>query len=151
MPSLVWNGKLISKVWNLYLHAKFLTPWSRQFYITNLISNKREWNNCFIKLLRLQKLKYKIRAKKARKSERNRKMNFMKMRCCVTLCGQTDVGSSEKKHFLPFCVLQNVGIDPEFPHFFFFFGFIQRKIALSGENIFSLATLSGIICQIRSN
>ena len=29
--------------------------------------------------------------------------------------------------------------------FFFLFGFIQRKISLSGENIFSLATLSAII------
>ena len=46
-------------------------------------------------------LKYEIRAKKARKSERNREMNLMKMQCCVTPCGQTDVGSSEKT-FLAF-------------------------------------------------
>ena len=29
--------------------------------------------------------------------------------------------------------------------FFFFFGYIPRKISFSGENIFSLATLSAII------
>ena len=32
-----------------------------------------------------------------------------------------------------------------------FFGFIQRKISLSSENIFSLATLSAIIYHIRWN
>ena len=67
------------------------------------------------------------------------------MRCCVTPCGQTDVGSSQKiKIFLPFRVLLNVGIDPDFSQksFFFFFGFIQREISLSSENIFSLATVS---------
>ena len=31
------------------------------------------------------------------------------------------------------------------------FGFIQREILLSGENIFSLATLNAIIYHIRSN
>ena len=68
--------------------------------------------------------------------------NLMKRRCCVTPCGQTDVGSSQQKHFLPFRILLNVGIDPNFPQriFFFVFGFIQRKISLSCENIFSLAT-----------
>ena len=35
--------------------------------------------------------------------------------------------------------------------FFSFFDFIQRKISLSGDNIFSLATLSAIIYHIRSN
>ena len=57
--------------------------------------------------------KYEIRAKKARKSVRNRK-NLMKMRCCGIHGGQTDTGSSQK-HFLPFNVLLNVGIDPNFP------------------------------------
>ena len=44
-----------------------------------------------------------------------------------------------KKHFLPLRVPLNVGIDPNFPQkgFFLFFGFIQTKISLSGENIFS--------------
>ena len=58
-----------------------------------------------------------------------------------------------KKHFLPFRVILNVGIDPNFPQksFFSFFGFIQTKISLSGENIFSLATLSAIVHHIRSN
>ena len=59
------------------------------------ISNKREWNNCFIKFLKLQK--FEVR----NTSEKSEKMNLMKMRCCVTPCGQTDVGSSEKT-FLAF-------------------------------------------------
>ena len=66
---------------------------SAELAITSLISNKRKWNNCFIKFLKLQKFgsTFEIRAKKARKSERNRK-NLMKMRCCVTPGGQTDAG-----------------------------------------------------------
>ena len=38
-------------------------------------------------------------------------------------------GSSQKKHFLPFRVLLNVGIDPEFPKksFFFFFSALFRE------------------------
>ena len=59
-----------------------------------------------------------------------------------------------KKHFLPFRVLLNVGIDPNFPQkfFLFFLGFIQRKISLLGENIFSfIATLSTVIYHIRSS
>ena len=42
---------------------------SAELVVTSLISNKREWNNCFLKFLN----KFEIRAKKARKSERNRK------------------------------------------------------------------------------
>ena len=44
--------------------------------ITSLIINKREWNNCFTKFLKLQNLKYEIRAKKGTKSERNRKKKY---------------------------------------------------------------------------
>ena len=47
----------------------------------------------------------------------------MKMRCCVIPCAQTDVGSSQK-HFLPFYVILNVGIDPNFPKKKFFFSFL---------------------------
>ena len=35
--------------------------------------------------------------------------------CVVTPCGQTDVLAHHKKHFLPFRILLNVGIDPNFP------------------------------------
>ena len=64
------------------------------------------------------------------------------MRCCVIPRGQIDAGSSQK-HFLPSCVLLNVGMDPNFPQkkFVFLFGFIQREISLSGENIFSLGCI----------
>ena len=41
---------------------------SAEMAITSLISNKREWNNCFIKFLKLQKfeVKFEIPAEKAR-------------------------------------------------------------------------------------
>ena len=80
--------------------------------------------------------------------------NSIKMRCFVTPCGQTDVDSSQKTFiFLPFRVLLNVGIDPNFPKKSFFFAFWLY----SGKNFafrrkhFSLATLSTIIYHIRSN
>ena len=42
------------------------------------------------------------------------KKKLMKVRCCEIPGGQTDAGSSQK-HFLPFRVLLNVGINPNFP------------------------------------
>ena len=57
-----------------------------------------------------------IRAKKARNSDQN---EMMKTLCCVIPCGQTDTGSLQH-HFLPFRVLLNVGIDPNFPQKGFF-------------------------------
>ena len=50
--------------------------------------------------------------RKKRENPSEIEKNFMKMRCCVTPCGQTDVLAHHKKHFLPFRVLLNVGIDP---------------------------------------
>ena len=78
--------------------------------------------------------KYEIRAKKARKSVRNRKKVDQDAMLCNTLWSDRR-RLITKKHFLPFRVLLNVGIDPNFPQKSF--GFIQRKIVLSGENIFS--------------
>ena len=52
------------------------------------------------------------------------------MQCCVTPCGQTDVGSSQKTLiFLPFRVLLNIGIDPNFPKkgFFSFLALFTEK------------------------
>ena len=98
---------------------------SAELAITSLVSNKRAWNNCFSKFLKLQKFKNTKYGRKTRKSERNRK-NLMKMRCCVRPCGQTDEGSSEKQ-FLPFRVLLNVGIDPNFPQKVFFFLLFSEK------------------------
>ena len=108
--------------------------------ITSLISNKHEWNNCFIKFLKLQNLKYEIRAKKAGKSERNRKKFDEDVMLCNTLWSDrrrliTKNISCLFAYFLTF----------HKKVFFFFFGFIPRKISFSGENIFSLATLSAII------
>ena len=80
-------------------------------------------------------------AKKERKSGRNLK-NLIKIRCCVI--PETDAGASQK-HFLPFRVLLNVGIDPNFPQklSFFLVLYSERNFALRPEkNIFSLATLT---------
>ena len=129
-----------------------LTSCSAELAITSLISNKPQWNNCFIKFLKLQKFEVRNTSEKKRENPSEIEKKLIKMRCCVTPCGQTDVGSSQK-YFLPFRVLLNVGIDPNFPQksVFFFLGFIQTEISLSGENIFSSATLSAIIWPIRSN
>ena len=90
--------------------------------ITSLISNKHECNNCFIKFVKLQNLKYKIRAKKAGKSERNRK----KLDEDAMLSDRRRLIT--KKHFLPFRVLLNVGIDPNFPlNSFFFLALFREK------------------------
>ena len=61
---------------------------SAELAITSLISNKREWNNCFVKFLKLQKFG-------STKYERKRE-NLMKMRRCGMPSGQTDAGPSQK-------------------------------------------------------
>ena len=43
------------------------------------------------------------------------------MQCHATPCGQNE------KHFLPFCVLLNVGIDPNFPQKRIFFWLYSEK------------------------
>ena len=67
----------------------------------SLISNKDEWNNCFIKFLKLQKFEVRNTNEKKRENPSKIENNLMKMRSCVTPCGQTDVGSSQKT-FLAF-------------------------------------------------
>ena len=47
--------------------------------------------------LNFKNLRCEMRAKKARKSEREIEKHLMKMRCCVTPCGQTDVLAHHKK------------------------------------------------------
>ena len=103
--------------------------------------------------LNSKNLKYEIRAKN-RENPREIDKNLMKMRCCVTPCGQTDVGSSQKNISCLFAYFYTSALIQTFHKkvfVFFFFGFIQRKILLSCENIFSLAMLSAIIYHIRSN
>ena len=72
-----------------------------QFLMYGLISKKREWNNCFIKFVKLQKFEVRNTSEKSEKIRAKSKKNLMKMRCCVTPCGPTDVGSSQKT-FLAF-------------------------------------------------
>ena len=70
----------------------------------------------------------KIRAK-------SRKLDEDAMLCIVIPGGQTDAGSSQK-HFLPFRVLLNVGIDPNFPQkLFFFFTLFREKFRLPAKII----------------
>ena len=69
---------------------------SAELAITSLLSNKHEWNNRFIKLLKLEKFEVRNPSEKSEKIRATSKKNLMKMRCCVTPCGQTDVGSSQK-------------------------------------------------------
>ena len=69
------------------------------------------------------------------------------MGCCVRPFGQTDAGSSQE-HFLPFRVLLNVGIDPNFPQKRFFFGLFREKFRFLAKKRFSLATLREIIYHI---
>ena len=71
------------------------------------------------------------------------------MRCSVIPGGQIDAGRSQK-HFLSFRVLLNVKIDPNFRQKRFLC-FIHREILIPGEKKFTLATLSAISCNIRSN
>ena len=67
----------------------------------------------------------------------------------VTPCGQTDVLVHHKKTFLAFSRTSKRRHWSKISTKKFFFGFIQRKISFSGENIFSLGTLSAIIYHIK--
>ena len=120
---------------------------SAELTITSLISNKREWNNCFIRFLKLQK--FEVR----NTSEKSDKIYLMKMRNVLR-----DTLWSDRRRLITknisclFAYFLTSALHPNFPQKgFFSFGFIQKKISLSGENIFSLATLSAIIYHIRSN
>ena len=61
----------------------------------------------------------------------------MKMRCYVIPCSRTDVRSSQK-HFLPFRVLLNVGIDPNFAAkkvFFSFLALFKEKFRFPAKKV----------------
>ena len=83
--------------------------------MTSFISNKREWNNCLIKFLKLQKFEVrntrekseKIRAKLKKKRDEDAML-------CNTLWSDIRTAGSSQKHLLPFRVSLNVGIDPNF-------------------------------------
>ena len=69
---------------------------SAESAITSLISDKHEWDNCFIKFFKPQKFEVQSKGEKSEKIRAKSKKNVMKMQCCVTPCCQTDVGSSQK-------------------------------------------------------
>ena len=66
---------------------------------------------------------YEIRGKKERKSERNRKKHDENAVFFYHLVVR-ETWAFHKKHFLPFRVLLNVGVDPNFPQKKFFFSFL---------------------------
>ena len=65
--------------------------------ITCLISNKREWNNCFIKFLKLQNFEVRsTREKSAKIRGKSKKLDEDVVLYMYTPCGQTDEDSSQK-------------------------------------------------------
>ena len=62
------------------------------------------------------------------------------MRCCVIRCGQTDADLSQKD-FLPFRVLLNVGMDPNFPQKRFFFALSREKFRFPAKTMNDLAVI----------
>jgi len=77
--------------------------------------------------LNSKNLKYEIRAKKARKSERNRKKLDEDAMLCNTTPWSDRRRLIRKKHFLPFRVLLILGIDPNFPQKRFFLALFREK------------------------
>ena len=134
-----------SKEFDLKINRSMKTPWQKYTGVSCSYSSAPDSLNS-------KNLKYEIQAKKARKSERNQIKYLVKMGCCVTPCGKTDVGSSQTT-FLAFSRTSKHRHWSKLStkEFFFLFFLTQRKILLSGENIFILATLSAIIYHIRSN
>ena len=84
------------------VNSQFNEGRSTELAITSLISNKREWNNCFIKFLKLQKFEVRNTSEKSEKirAKWEKKLDEDAM-LYVTPCVQTDVGSSQKT-FLAF-------------------------------------------------
>ena len=68
---------------------------SAELAITSLISNKRKWNNCFIKFLKLREFGSTKYERKKRENGSKSKKNIVKMQCCVIPGGQTDEGKSQ--------------------------------------------------------
>ena len=77
---------------------------SAKLAITSLLSNKREWHNCFIiKFIKLKVWKYEIRAQKNQKIRaKSKKLDeHVHAMVCVRACAKSDAGLSQK-HILPF-------------------------------------------------
>ena len=70
---------------------------SAELAITSLISNKREWNNCFIKFLKYQKFEVQNMREKSEKIRAKLEKNLMKMRSMLYNILWSEVGSSQKK------------------------------------------------------
>ena len=93
---------------------------SAELAITSLISNKREWNNCFIKSLKLHKFEVRNTSENLRKSERNRKKLDEDAMLFNTMWSDRRWLITKNISVLAFCVLLNVGIDPNFSQKIFF-------------------------------
>ena len=64
----------------------------------------------------------------------------MKMRCCVIPCGQTDADLSQKD-FLPFRLLLNVGMDPNFPQKRVFFALSRETFLFPAKTMNELPVI----------
>ena len=103
---------------------------SAEVAITSLISNKREWNNCFIKFLKLRKLEVRNTSEKSEKIRaKSRNELDEDAMLCNTLCSERR-RLVTKNLFLPFHVLLNVDIDPNFAQksFFSFLALFREKL-----------------------
>ena len=114
------NLTLINLLFNSYSMSVLDRRWqianeahSAKLAITSPISNKRKWNNCFIKFRNT--LWSDIHTGSSQKTF----LAFSRI--------------SKHRHWSK--------LSTERFFFFFFFGFIERKISLSSKNIFSLATI----------
>ena len=149
---------IINNNYYYFMNARWKVRWwiaieahSAELAITSLISNKHEWNNCFIKFLKLQKFEVRNTSKKSQKVRAKSKKNLMKMQCCVTPCGQTDLGLWQRTFlaFLRTSKRRDWSRLSTKKLFFSLLALFREKF--SSENIFSWATLSAIIYHIRSN
>ena len=142
-----------SKSWNC---TSRFGEWNFSFLKNSQVSYPTSANGIIVLLnsLNSKNLKYEIRAKKARKPERNRKkLDEDALLCNILWSDRCNKLIAKNINFLAISRTSKRRYWSKLSKkiFFFFFGFIQRKISLSGENIFSLATLSTIIYHIRSN
>ena len=103
-----------------------------------MVNSQRGANGIFdlLNSLNSKNLKNEIRAKKSEKIRAKSKKNLMKWsdrRRLVT-----------KKHFLPFRVLLNVGIDPIFPQkiFFSFLALLREKFRFPAKTFLALQRLA---------
>ena len=105
---------------------------SAELAITSLISNKREWNNCFIKFLNSKTLELRNTSEKSEKIQAKSKKLDEDAMLCNTLW--SDRRRLITKRFLAFSRTSKRRNGSKLSTKKVFFCFIQREISLSSEN-----------------